>query len=378
MAVIAGVRAMPPEVKAAVIEAVGQLKDGGKAKAVALVAVEAEKAKREKDHLVEDLERTNRRKEQLAEKVAEQQARELQLQEDIAEKVASDESKIARLQAALRNRQKDVEEKDEFILELKQKNEVKDIRMESVKERLDAVWAKAEYKEENLDMIRQELEEKKGQKDQLDRWACELQEQLEQAWAARRVSDSRCEDYRTALDAQESRYEKLVEDLRQEIRYLKRHSSSASVDADGGDPDNEALRKELLDLRRECKKMEERNILQNVLEWKEVQFRCATEELEQQLAQQAAEFEKERNASQQDLLSRLEGQADVFRQKLTSATSGTDASQEETPTGTSANAQGSFSSVLPSLQAGKRDVTVSECSSGGSRGNSDVSGAGEA
>jgi len=275
--------------------------------------VEVDKVKKQKDALAEDLERKKWEKELLKKKAEMLEDREMALQMEAAEQLAADASKIARLQYALSNRREEQEEKDDIILELKQELGVKEVTTEVASDRLNTVWAKAEAKEEDLKKIRTELEEQKGQKWNLEVYLQGLRDQLDLAWEAKRIAEMRCEDYRVSRDAQDERHEKELERLRHEIRILKRSHVS---NTDGEEAD---LTAEVLALRKDVKRLEEeKNILENMMEWKEVKYQSTIEELEQQLAAQTAQLKQDINRDKGDLLSKLDKQADDLKQRLAS------------------------------------------------------------
>jgi len=142
---------------------------------------------------------------------------------------------------------------------------------------------------------------------------------------------------------------------------------------EGGEEEdvNSKLKEELLESRKQCKALEEeRNILQNVLEWKEVQFRTALEDMEQQLALSGMSTSKPEDGTQAaasgsgDLLIMLQENEAIMQRAA-----------DETPTSTTEATREAFKSQSVSLGSvhepvfmplPRADRVPSDGSSGGS------------
>merc|ERR1712008_388492 len=85
----------------------------------------------------------------------------------------------------------------------------------------------------------------------------------------------------------------------------------------GEEPEKEGPMTEVVQLRQQVDELtEERNVLINTLEWKEVQWRSSIEDLEQQMASQAVDLKTQHDAQVEEVRLHLEGEIVELKQRL--------------------------------------------------------------
>jgi len=139
------------------------------------------------------------------------------------------------------------------------------------------------------------------------------------ATAAKRLAETRAEDYKDAMTAMKLRHGQVVSDLRQQIRTLKDNAGEVEeeIDGIGEEPEREGPMNEVVQLRHQVVDLtEERNVLINTLEWKEVQWRSSIEDVEQQMASQAVELKTQHEAKVEEVRLHLEGEVAELKQRL--------------------------------------------------------------
>merc|ERR1712113_381072 len=139
-----------------------------------------------------------------------------------------------------------------------------------------------------------------------------VQEQLWWSLEAKRQAEARLEDMREAMFIMGNRHEQTIADLRQQLQTSRDNQFRTGGNAAMAMPEVERLRQQVQDL------TEERNMLQNTLEWKEVHWRTTIEELEDQLKTQAAELKVQYEAEAQELKDQLNGEIADLKGRLDS------------------------------------------------------------
>merc|ERR1712008_519689 len=184
---------------------------------------------------------------------------------------------------------------------------------------LAAAQAKNDGKDLNIEELKLELLSQQGQQDQDKLDVGYLTQQLFMATAAKRLAETRAEDYKDAMAAMKLKHDQVVSDLRKQIRTLKDNAGGVQEKTNGigEEPEKEGPMKEVVQLRQQVDELtEERNVLINTLEWKEVQWRSSIEDLEQQMASQAVDLKTQHDAKVEEVRLHLEGEIAELKQRL--------------------------------------------------------------
>lgn len=283
----------------------GTLNDPARLQQVKQMVLQVNK---EKEQLIQALDKKQREKDEMTQDAADKKKKEGIFQEEMVEQLAQNESKIARLHQQLQQKNMQTGEMEEEVMALRNRVEIKGVKLESVREKLAEVSKQKQQKESSFKELRRELDEKKRDKEQVEGYIQELEQQLETAWAKIRIAEAKIDDFRGAITTMEQRYEHSLEEQRQEIRVLKAAcqegvSAAAPTNQEGEEP---PVKQVINSLWERIKSVtEERNMLQNTLEWKEVQWRNTIEDLEVQMANQAAELREQHRQQLESVRARL-------------------------------------------------------------------------
>jgi len=150
-----------------------------------------------------------------------------------------------------------------------------------------------------------------------------LQQRLFVALEAKRISDARAADFKGAVEQMEKQHEAIVAELRHQLQVAEGAQQA------GGDTSSLVVA-EVEELRQQIRGLiEERNVLTNTLEWKEVQWQNKFETMELQQAAELADLKrcKEANLKEKNKLeaenAELRSQMEVLqkeKQQLEAAT----------------------------------------------------------
>jgi len=247
----------------------------------AIVEVLADEMLQEKKKMEEALQKAEANAEQALAEIKQQWSE----QEELVKRLAMSDSKTERLKQT-------VEAKEVIIDNVLQSAEAlrsaivhKDGVLRVVQEKLDAEQQKLEHKEIINHKLQMQLLEKHVEEDVLvttqDAQQLEdVEQQLATALEARRVACARSEDYKIAIQTMGARHAAEVGDLCNQVNLWKAAAAHAKND--------EEKSKLLIELQEKVQHLwEERNMLQNTLEWKEVHWRSMMDALEMQLASQS-------------------------------------------------------------------------------------------
>jgi len=218
------------------------------------------------------------------------------LKEEMAGTDAQNESKIARLMKQAAQNLVDAGTSEDTIAELRQNLLGEGVRHHNALEAAQVLLASAQAKNNGKDLDIEQLKHMLFQQQDQDQLDIEnLRQQLFMATAGKRVAETRAQDCKDAMTAMKLKHEQTVTDLRRQIRRLKEDAGEVEQETDGiqEEPEKVGPMNEVAQLRQEVVELtEERNVLINTLEWKEVQWRSSMEDLEQQMASQAIELRK--------------------------------------------------------------------------------------
>jgi len=241
----------------------------------------------------------------------------------MAGKDAESASKVTRLLKQAAQNRVDAGVSDDTIAKLRQSLVGEGVRhqsaMDAAQVLLSAAQATNAERDLNIEELKQELSSQQGQQDQDKLDIGYLRQELFMATAAKRLAETRAEDYKDAMTAMKLKHEQVVSDLRRQIRTLKHDAGEVEEEVDGieEEPEKGGAMTEVVQLRQQLVELtEERNVLINTLEWKEVQWRSSIEDLEQQMASHAVELKTQHSAKIGEVRLQLEGEIAALKQRL--------------------------------------------------------------
>jgi len=129
------------------------------------------------------------------------------------------------------------------------------------------------------------------------------------------MAESRVEEFKRAMTLLERQHNEIVADLKQQLLVFNGGAGTSRGD-DGSDCTGASPGDELEDLRQQLRgSVEERNVLANSLEWKEVQWKSKVENLEMQQTAEIADI-KRQGEKEKEAAVRLEAELAEVRQQL--------------------------------------------------------------
>uniref|UniRef100_A0A6T1M5W8 Uncharacterized protein n=1 Tax=Alexandrium monilatum TaxID=311494 RepID=A0A6T1M5W8_9DINO len=259
--------------------------------------------------------------EELKEKLAEDHIAVDEVKEELAEKEARHASKVARLMDVVESTNMSRAKALEEVTEMKEALQVRDAEYRAeVKEMRDMLSSS----EERYEALMKEQQEKasapaapptcEAREPEHDHVREDLWQQLCGALEAKRIAEGRVEEFKRAMASMERQHSDTVAEMRQQLLVASGSSRGGPGGADAGAA---AAAEELEDLRQQLRgSVEERNVLANSLEWKEVQWKSKVENMEMNHAAATSDLERRRGAEVKELTLRLEGELAEARQRL--------------------------------------------------------------
>lgn len=265
----------------------------------------------------------------LEEKKEETKRMKEELKEEMAEKEATLQPKIVELRSKVSEIKEEAVEKEEAAIELEQvvaKEDVKVVKVvEEVRVELAIAERKKDIKAEHVEELFAEVQhQEKVKEDNANLWV-ELTNEYDDLNKAQKDAEAKAEEWRMKMETVRSDQERVVQELKQELSDLRREHGIEVEEPD----ENEDFAKpmgtdesrppvtELEQLQRELgQATEERNMLLNTMEWKEVQWRNEIEELEHQIVAEGLQLKNKYKAELEELRAKLEAEAEELRKKL--------------------------------------------------------------
>jgi len=207
------------------------------------------------------------------------------LREESIGKDAMHASKVERLVGKLQATSRERMENEEQLQHLREKaslegpEEIDRLRLKLEQEKQDK-WEQAKELAGMRDYISKQHELHTNEGD-----LSMLRHRLFVALETKRISDARAEDFKVAVENMEKQHEAIVAELRHQLQVAE----GAQQDGD----ESSLIVAKVEDLRQQIKGLvEERNVLANTLEWKEVQWKNKFETMEMQQESEVADLKR--------------------------------------------------------------------------------------
>lgn len=280
-------------------------------------------------HVVQQKLEMKFRLDELKEKLAEDHIAADKAKEELAEKEAIHTSKVARLMDVVECANDSKDRAMQELLAIKANLKVKDAEhMEQVKQLQQMLATSEEHYESILSEQQQAMlsskqapppppaELKEADRDPVNE---NLWQQLCGALEAKRIAEGRVEEFKRAMMSMERQHNDVVAELKQQL-LVANGSGRGHHSSSGGDSGHSAATEEIEDLKQQLRSStEERNVITNSLEWKEVQWKSKVENMEMNHSAAIADLRRRHESEVKELTLRLEGELTEVRQRLEDA-----------------------------------------------------------
>jgi len=251
----------------------------------------------------------------LEEKLVKDSADLMRVKEELADKEAAHASKVDRLMETLYTTKSTAEDQLETIrAEFAENDRHRQEHMEELQAMLGAAQRRCELVQEEHATLRLQAGNSAGQREhELE----SLRHQLACALEGKRIAEGRVDELNRAMASMERQHKQVMAGLKPgSISEQACKTSGSEVSGSCSSKD------EVDELRHQLRNsVEERNVLANSLEWKEVQWKSRVENMEMQQGVEVSELKRRHDTEMKELQRKLEGELADVRQQLTDAQS---------------------------------------------------------